>query len=466
MIRRNQLSSNPDVIVISNDLGDYGFADDNPNSIASVSARITALEQTSALSGLNAAILRTRKAFLLDGPSLHIFVITLRCDHSCGYCQVSRASENASGFDMSQADALAALDTVFQSPSPYLTIEFQGGEPALRFDLIRLIVEAAQRRNLVENRSLSFALVSTLHRLTTEDLEFCRDHAIAISTSLDGPQAVHNANRPNGTRDSHQRTIESLAKARAILGADSISALPTLTRAMLGDPKSLIDHYVEHGFRSIFLRPVSPYGFAIKTKKAIGYEMDEFLALYRAALDYILELNAKGIAIEETNAAIMLRHILTPFHSGYMDMGSPAGAGLGTLLYNYDGLVYPSDEARMAARTGDKRFELGAIGTSLDDLMASTAMQWLRTGAVAEELPKCGDCAFVPYCGADPVHHAVVHGDPIGDRPNSDFCQRHLGMFDVLFGYLKEADPTTTRTFDAWAFKKGRAELWPRVKLA
>src|SRR4051812_8944726 len=42
--------------------------------------------------GLEAAVQRTRKAFLLDGPSLHIFVVTLRCDHACQYCQVSRAS--------------------------------------------------------------------------------------------------------------------------------------------------------------------------------------------------------------------------------------------------------------------------------------------------------------------------------------------------------------------------------------
>src|SRR5262245_1202267 len=36
------------------------------------------------------AKLRTRKSFLRGGPSLHIFVVTLRCDHACHYCQVSR----------------------------------------------------------------------------------------------------------------------------------------------------------------------------------------------------------------------------------------------------------------------------------------------------------------------------------------------------------------------------------------
>ena len=43
--------------------------------------------------------LRTKYARLAEFTSLHIFVVTLRCDHSCPYCQVSRQSENKSKFD-------------------------------------------------------------------------------------------------------------------------------------------------------------------------------------------------------------------------------------------------------------------------------------------------------------------------------------------------------------------------------
>src|SRR5690606_22120279 len=44
---------------------------------------------------------RTKKSALQGGPALHIFVVSLRCDHSCPYCQVSRQSTNKSQFDMS-----------------------------------------------------------------------------------------------------------------------------------------------------------------------------------------------------------------------------------------------------------------------------------------------------------------------------------------------------------------------------
>ncbi|MDB5430492.1 MAG: hypothetical protein JWP35_1608 [Caulobacter sp.] len=413
----------------------------------------------SGLRRLEGAITRTRKSFLLDGPSLHIFVVTLRCDHSCQYCQVSRAAVDARGYDMNLADAAAAVDRVFESPAKNLTIEFQGGEPTLRFDLVRQIVAMAEARDIGAQRMMRFTMATTLHHLSDDDLAFCHDHGIHLSTSIDGAAALHNRQRSHPSRQSYERTIEGLARARAVLGHDGVAALPTLTKATLADPHGLIDTYRELGFGALFLRPLSPYGFALKTRRAIGYDMAEFLTFYEKALDRILDLNRQGIAFEETNAAILLRHILTPFHSGYVDLRSPAGAGLGVLVYNYDGKVYPTDEARMAAETGDTRFALGSVHEPLDTLIGSPAMQWLTTGAVAEEQPTCAKCAFVPYCGADPVHHATTQGDPAAEREGSEFCTKHKGLFHILFRHLADGDPETLRTFTAWALRKPRHEV-------
>lgn len=43
------------------------------------------------------------------------------------------------------------------------------------------------------------------------------------------------------------------------------------------------------------------------------------------------------MAIEEAYASILLGHILTPFPTGYVDLRSPAGAGLGAIVYNMMG---------------------------------------------------------------------------------------------------------------------------------
>ena len=77
---------------------------------------------------------RTRFCRLASFTTLHIFVVSLRCEHSCPYCQVSRQSADKGQFDMSEETARRALEATFRSPSPKIKIEFQGGEPLLNFD--------------------------------------------------------------------------------------------------------------------------------------------------------------------------------------------------------------------------------------------------------------------------------------------------------------------------------------------
>src|SRR3546814_13294558 len=99
---------------------------------------------------------RTKLQRLSDFTGLHIFVVSLRCEHSCPYCQVSRQSDDKTTFDMSRETATKALDIVFRSPSPNLKIEFQGGEPLLNFPLLREIVGFAESRKAFDHRNLQF----------------------------------------------------------------------------------------------------------------------------------------------------------------------------------------------------------------------------------------------------------------------------------------------------------------------
>ena len=53
--------------------------------------------------------LRSRMSFLRHVTPLHLFVVTLRCEHSCPYCQVSRQSSDRSRYDMSEDTAHRAI---------------------------------------------------------------------------------------------------------------------------------------------------------------------------------------------------------------------------------------------------------------------------------------------------------------------------------------------------------------------
>lgn len=401
---------------------------------------------------------RTRKDYLAEGPRLHIFVVSLRCHHTCAYCQVSRQAVGQTAFDMTESTARDAVDRLFDWPAKTLTIEFQGGEPLLRFDRVQHLTKLIEQRNRTEKRALRFVIASTLHDLTNEQLSFMRDHGFELSTSLDGPEWLHNLNRPRPERDSYRRTVEGIERGRRALGDDAVSALTTLTRRSLEVPKEIIHEYRKLGFHSISLRPISPYGFARKTSARHGYTIDDFLKFYEVALDHLLQVNREGYFLEETYTRMLLSLLLTPFSHGYVDLRSPTGAVLGAVVYDYDGRVYPSDEARMLAAMGDHRFALGRVNESIETWMSSQGMQMVLNAGVAEALPTCADCAYVPLCGADPIDHYARQGDSIGHRPTSDFCRKQMGLFDTLLRRWEQGPSVDRDILEGWALRATRRE--------
>ncbi|RUV37514.1 His-Xaa-Ser system radical SAM maturase HxsB [Mesorhizobium sp. M7A.F.Ca.MR.148.00.0.0] len=394
---------------------------------------------------------RTKAKRLENFTSLHIMVVSLRCEHSCPYCQVSRQSEDRSAFDMSEETAEKALALIFQSPSPAIKIEFQGGEPLLNFSLIQHVVHRAEAINKVAGRSLQFVITTNLAVVTDEILEFCREHSVLISTSLDGPASLHNTNRPRPGKNSYELAVAGIHKARLALGHERVSALMTTTKASLPLVRQIIDEYVRLDFPGIFLRPLSPYGFAVKTKSYAAYDVDRWLDFYFDGLNYILELNRNGIPFKEFYAATILTKMLTPFEPGYVDLMSPAGIGISAVVYNYDASVYASDEARMLAEMGDKTFLLGNVHeNTYGEIFGSDALLDPIEQSFAGSAPMCADCAYEPFCGSDPVFHTATQGDFVGLKTRSGFCNRNMSIFKRLID-LMERDVTARELFLSWA---------------
>lgn len=393
---------------------------------------------------------RTRAERISSFTGLHIFVVTLRCDHSCHYCQVSRQTENKSTFDMSREHAEKALDFTFRSPAKHIKIEFQGGEPLLNFDLVRHVVLRAKAINELHRKELAFVVATNLARLTDEILTFCREHQIFLSTSLDGPQDLHDAHRPKRDGSSFAAAITGVQRARDVLGPDSVSALMTTTPQSLSQPEGIIDEYVRQGFHSIFLRSLSPYGFAVRTSLLRKYGVDDWLTFYKRGLAYILELNRKGHRFREDYTAIVLHKMFAATGTGYVDLQSPAGIGIGAVVFNYDGAVYASDEGRMLAEMNDYSFRLGHLASdSYETMMTNEALLGPLEDSLLESTPQCAECPYLPFCGADPVFHKATMDDLVGHKAFSSFCAKQTGVIEHIISIL-EADEVARRTMMGW----------------
>jgi len=401
---------------------------------------------------LLATKLRTKKAFLRDFTSLHMMVITLRCNHRCRYCQVSSEEADAYKWDMTPKTAVKIVDFIFSSPSPSIKIEFQGGEPLLNWQVIQTVVEYAEKKSIECNKKLEFVICTNLTVIDADKLKFARDHRINLSTSLDGTASVHDENRLLRVgKSSYALFMEKLELARSIIGHDHVSPLMTVTRSSLQHIKDTIDEYVRLGFNGIFIRALNPYGFAREEESNLGYGIGDFLAAYREGFEYILELNLNGRFFVEYYASLLLSRILTPFSTGFVDLQSPSGAGIAGVIYDYNGDVYPADEARMLARMGDRKFLMGNVfKQDYLDIFDGSVLHELVENSCVETLPGCFSCAYQLYCGADPIRNYVDQGDIVGHRPTGDFCAKNSYIIGMLFERIRESDSRIMDIFWSW----------------
>lgn len=396
---------------------------------------------------LLAARLRTKKAFLNNFTALHIFVLTLRCNQNCIYCQASSHECHESAYDMTKGTMVKAIDLVFKSPSASVTMEFQGGEPSLMPELLSFAIETAEQKNKEALKEITYVLCTNSVNLTDEIINICANYNVLISTSLDGFEALHNHNR--GKSDSYSHVVNGINKARAVLGFDRISALMTASEESLIYPTEIIDAYLDNGFHSIFLRPLNPYGLATKYGNWSDY-YDQFIIFYKEALNHIIELNKSGIFFIEEFTALVLRKILTPFSIGFVDLQSPSGIINSVVVYNYDGYVYASDESRMLAEHGDNTFRLGHVTEPYNSLFYGEKTQRIALIWANETIAGCSDCAYMTYCGADPVRNHSTQGDMYGFRPTSSFCKKHKQIIEHIFSLIMDREDEVMPIFKRW----------------
>lgn len=450
-----------DKILLTNDFGRYVFVnkDDFQHILALQIEENTDLYRTLVdgkmiydeldleYSSMNKYLLREIKGHVNTATSLHIFVVTTRCNMGCIYCQANNGSE-IPHLVMDKDMAERAVDIALQSPEQSLCFEFQGGEPLLNFEVIKHIVEYAEQHK--QDHIISYTVVTNLTLLSNDILDFLACHNFGVSTSIDGNELVHNNNRPyidgRGTFTKVRDSIRRIREAGLHVGA-----IETTTKYSLDYPKEIVNAYVDMGFDSIFIRPLTPLGKAAKYWNNIGYTSEEFIEFYSRSLDEILSINKKGRFIKEDYASILLRRIRGDFMN-YMELRSPCGAGVGQLAYYADGNIFTCDEGRMLHEMGQSAFMLGNVYESTyNDLISNGICKTVCASSVLESLPTCCDCVYQPYCGTCPVVNYALEGDVIEKQPRGYKCSVYSGILDYLFSQFYEADEETIKILNSWS---------------
>ncbi|MDE4543213.1 His-Xaa-Ser system radical SAM maturase HxsB [Thermoanaerobacterium sp. R66] len=387
------------------------------------------------------------KTNLLESTYLHIFVVTLECNLNCLYCQADKGINENLRCMMDIKTAEAAVNIAMQSPRKKLTFEFQGGEPLLNFEVIKFIVDYANKKK--ESKEISFTIVTNCQAMDEDKANYLINNKIGICISLDGPQDVHDFNRPSKNRESNYEKVIYWINYFNNKGV-KVGLLPTTTKASLNKYKEIVDLYINLGARTISIRELSPFGRCKQNWDKIGYTAEEFVDFYIKTLHYILQKNKEGIPFKESYTEMYLRLILTKESLRFPDFKSPCGAVIGQIAYNWNGDIYTCDEGRMIANKGDQTFKIGnAFESSYKDCLNSDVTKCVISSSCIECNPTCSCCVYNPICGICPVYNYVQDGSFVGKVSKSQRCKILKGILRHLI-YLLNTDNENSSILRSW----------------
>ena len=370
---------------------------------------------------------------------LHIIVPTLRCNFTCKYCFAKRECEDNTSTDMAEETMDKTIDFIFSVPSRSCYLEFTGGEPLIRFDLVRRAVLKSKNLAKTMNKKVSFSIVSNGTLLNDEIIDFLIENDVNLCISIDGNKEIHDSNRKftrNLSSSSYDSIISSIKKLKA-KDFDNLAYIPVILKDSLKYYKEIVDEYINLGARTLRFKYVSRFGFASDAWKSMSYSAEEFLDSWKKTINYMLLKNDEGIKIKEDFAVIILRKLLSGKNERYTELMNPCGAVYSQLSYNYDGNIFTCDEAR----TVDE-FNIGNVFTSkYSDLAEHPVSKSLQSSSNLTAYNCDSGCPWFSFCGICPLEIYLERNSGFITNINSNYRHKlHLGMFEFIMEKLLDED--------------------------
>lgn len=123
--------------------------------------------------------------------------LTHRCNLNCVYCFQRHDDLHEMSYDICKSCVDWVFERILQETNNRAEITFFGGEPLLRFELIKSIVEYATHKYQTDNYRF---FASTNGTVLTEEMKewfSAHKHLFVLGLSLDGGRITQNENRSN-----------------------------------------------------------------------------------------------------------------------------------------------------------------------------------------------------------------------------------------------------------------------------
>ena len=339
----------------------------------------------------------------------HVMIIpTLGCPSRCHYCWSS--DEGSPIMSIETVREIAAWLKDYRSDQ--VTITFHGGEPLLagaEFYRQALPLLSGELARLAP----TFALQSNLWLLTPEMAKIFAEYHIPIGSSIDGPEAITDAQRGKGYYQKTMRGYE-IATANGL----EVRFICTFTNKSVEQKEEIVNFFLKSGF-PLKLHPALP-SLRSENPKEWALEPEEYGKLLVYLLDTYLENLGK---IEIMNINDLCKCIFTR-HGTVCTFVDCMGT---TLAVGPDGSIYPCYRF-----VGMPEYVMGNVRDrpTQEDLARSDA--WKLMHAFKDYVDReCAGCAHIRYCRGGCPYNAIAptNGEVRGVDPH---CTAYKRIFDEI----------------------------------
>lgn len=351
--------------------------------------------------------------------------ITDGCNLACSYCFKNLDHPN----NMSLETARDGVEWLIRAsgPIPEISVNFMGGEPSLRFSMIKELVPWANRRARAVNKQLSWSFTSNMTAWTNELREWVDRHNCGVLMSIDGCPEVQDAQRP--AKDGKPKSQIIAHWCRSML-----QTRPQADARMTISPKwvdkiydSVVYLWEEVGFQNIVMGDADYNNWT-----------QDHLQSYREQLEKINEYLLRDF-INEGNKAIAIysyymKHLINPRKHGRptTDRKFPCGAGYNYCMIDYVGDIWPChrfDGAAEDSGTCDC-MRLGNIYEEGYNERLSNAFRCFDHHTVYK--PACKTCPVEPICGGFCPAANLQETKTSIYTPHDSYCQLKWSMYSSV----------------------------------
>jgi uncharacterized protein len=339
----------------------------------------------------------------LPAPTMHALSLAVaqKCNLGCTYCYAQQGEFGGAAKNMALEDAERAVDLLIEGAQPgaRLNLAFLGGEPLVNRRVLQAATLRAAERAERRGSTITFSITTNGTLLTEADADFFERHGFAVTISLDGPRAAHDALRPykngRGSFDTVMRRLGPLLSRQRRM---QVSARVTVTPSNL-DLRRTLDEFIASGFHSVGFSPMlaAPSGMGEMQADDLEIMLGELIDCGRAYERHVLA----GERYPFANMVNAMRELQRGTHRPY-----PCGAGAGYLGVSADGEL-----AACHRFVGDEEGAMGSLAAGID---RARQERWLAERHVHRQEP-CNSCWARYLCGGGCHHEVIRRGRPACD---------------------------------------------------